>query len=96
LEQAADGELVLTKEIMPLIDDIYRLEGVVKDLDATVEDLARIIRDKELRLEDKYDQVNGLIIKNESLRTWNIVWRVFNVVLVACIFTMVGMVRGWW
>ena len=97
LVEAGAGELMLARDVLPIVEkELPRLEGVVKDLNASVEDLTRILADKnelvgEYRaLCDSWDTDNTLLRKRIRVIT------ILDFILVGCIVFTYALDHGWW
>ena len=96
LEQAADGELVFAKDIQQLVNDLYRLEGVVKDLNAAVENLTRILAYKNGRIDSAVATCDECDKTLQTVKKWNRTWRWLNFLLVSMVVFQAGVIKGWW
>jgi len=94
--ESPQGELVLAKDALPLVSEVERLEGVVKDLNAAVEDFTRILADKNGLIDSAIATCDECDRELQIVKKWSFLWRWLDVLLVGIILVQIGTIKGWW
>ena len=94
--EAPQGELVLAKDALPLVSEVERLEGVVKDLNASVEELTRILANKNGLLESTIATCDVWFDEREDARKMNRTWKWLATLLASMVSFQAGVIKGWW
>ena len=96
LIETPNGTLMLSEDVLPVLDDMRRLDGVVQDLNASVEELTRILAAKNDLINSTIDTYAELEAVNRNLRAkvslclWLIVSET------VALGVHIGKIKGWW